>query len=733
MHVVVRVRVPVVPRTISTLEPADCTRNSVPLPGSSLTAATEARAIHVRTAVNSLRRSYSDATSARTSWEAVLASRWREDPLQCSTTSDLRLAWALVSMRILGRSVGALSASASLREAEAWFLGSIRPPVLLSDNVNTAEDRVAVRSLEAIQYDQTFRDLLPYVLDAHGPGSRASVMKDPRTKWARLAKSKSGVYYTPSDVSDYIAREVVNSLSKPIGETKVLDPACGSGVFLRSHLDLAARNDGQLDRISFVERCIFGIDVNPLAVEAACFVLLHECLVGRNSYVHRSPWSLWHCIRCNLCVADALTIRCALPPTCNSQALSDLRISLDLRFIPPARTSACMESDDLLCNRYVPLGATFPALASGADAVIGNPPYARIGRRYDGAIIKEQFMSLSSCGIADANLFPLFVEMMWKLARPYHSASGMVVPLSLACSSRSQMTALRRAIVSSGGCWRFAFFDREPHALFGEEVKTRNAIALRLNDCRTHTPIAKIETGPLRRWNSRHRSEIFKSINFIGLKNEAIATGIPKLGCDQAASVYRQLVSRTTLLRHMCKTVTSCQIEDATIDSSRRSVFVSGTAYNYLNVFRSHGTLPPPRAPWSASKLLCLRFHTEQEAARAFAMVSSRIAYWLWQVTGDGFHVTRVFVTSLPLNDRSLSDSAKDKLSRLGEQLWEGIQVSQSISINGGRQTIAYCPDASDCIRDQIDKLLLETLDVAPSFSKYLRDFIKPTVAMSKR
>jgi len=30
-----------------------------------------------------------------------------------------------------------------------------------------------------------------------------------------------------------------------------------------------------------------------------------------------------------------------------------------------------------------------------------------------------------------------------------------------------------------GGTWRCAFFDREPHALFGEDVETRNAILFR--------------------------------------------------------------------------------------------------------------------------------------------------------------------------------------------------------------------------------------------------------------
>lgn len=711
---------------------ADGVRHSVPRPGSSLLAATEGRAIHVRTAVDSLRRSLTETTSVEMSWRTILASRWRKEFPSCSTTFDQHVAWALVSMRMIGRSVGALSASASIRDAEAWFLGPIRPPILLSERIGDTDDRAAVNSLEAIQYDQVFRDLLPYILDAHGPGSRASVMKDPRRFRARLARSKAGAYYTPSDVADYIAREVIGGLGKPVHKTTVLDPACGSGVFLRASLDLAAKGNGRLDPMVFIERCIFGIDVNPLAVEAACFVLVHECLAGTNGFTYRSPWSLWHRVRCNLCAADALTIRCSPPPSDTSQLLADLRVELNLNFVSPANTPLCSESDDIRCNQYFSIGTAFPNLASGADAVIGNPPYARVGRRHDGAALEHQFDSLASCNLADANLFPLFVEMMWQLAGQHQSASGMVVPLSIACSSRAQMTAIRQAIASSGGSWRFAFFDREPHALFGEEVKTRNAIVFRSNDYPTRTRTTRISTGPLRRWNSRQRSEIFESIDFVKLEDETIATGIPKLGSDHAVSVYRMLVSRGTLLCNMCRAVTSCQTEDATLASLTTSVFVSGTAYNYLNVFRPHRNVPPRRAPWSTSKLLHLRFETERAATLAFAILSSRIAYWLWHVTGDGFHVTQVFITHLPINDTLLSDSSKRKLSRLGNQLWEEVQLSQSISINGGRQTVAYRPDASDHVRDEIDMLLLEALDVAPSFSRYLRDFTRSTVAASK-
>ena len=718
--------------TAALAKPVARPRRSVPAPGSSLVAATEAYAIHVRAAVEAVRRSFGNYESVSAAWADMLASRWREEPLATSETSALQAAWGLVSMRLVGRSIGALSANASLRDAEAWFLGRLRAPRLLSDAVVEFVDREAVKALEAVAYDDTLRDLLPYVLDAHGPGSRASVMKAPATQKARHAKRTRGVFYTPSDVAEYITREAIGALGQGIEPPSILDPACGSGVFLKAALGLAMTHNPDMDRFDFVERSLYGIDVNPLAVEAACFVLLHECLDSDHGRQGVSPWSLWHRIRCNLCVADALTFELATPNDDHTASLASLRTTLDATYVAPTRNRLDTRTENALFPRGTALGHVFPALSQGADTIIGNPPYATIGPRNDMATLGRRFASLPVGNVAGANYFPAFVEMMWRFARPDRSSSGMVVPLSLACSSRAQMTATRRAIMGSGGRWRFAFFDREPHALFGEEVKTRNTIVFRYQDTGEAGSAAAIETGPLRKWTSRQRARLFDEIDFTPLIGISIAAGIPKLSGDRSSEVFGQIARRTTCLREMCASVASCRPEEVASKHRDNCVFISGTAYNFLNTFRPHRNLPPFRAPWSASKVLALSFATEDEAARAFAILGSRVAYWLWHVTEDGFHVTRAFVLRLPFSDRLFNKMQRDSLARLGTRLWDDVQTDRIVSVNGGRQTIAYRPHASESLRDEIDALLLGALDVAPSFIEYLRAFTRGVVAVDE-
>lgn len=72
-----------------------------------------------------------------------------------------------------------------------------------------------------------------------------------------------GEYYTP----DWLCQKMVESCSVPIG-AKVLDPACGSGSFLRAVVERLKTQhpDASATEIS---NCIYGIDIHPLSVQIA--------------------------------------------------------------------------------------------------------------------------------------------------------------------------------------------------------------------------------------------------------------------------------------------------------------------------------------------------------------------------------------------------------------------------------------------------------------------------------
>ncbi|GAH82322.1 unnamed protein product, partial [marine sediment metagenome] len=108
---------------------------------------------------------------------------------------------------------------------------------------------------------------------------------------------EQGIYYTPKFVTDYIVKETVGRFIKEhsyndIFNIKILDPACGSGSFLiraydellHYHARQKGKSPAELDhweRLSILNRNIFGVDLDRQAVEITRLSLLLRSLMKR--------------------------------------------------------------------------------------------------------------------------------------------------------------------------------------------------------------------------------------------------------------------------------------------------------------------------------------------------------------------------------------------------------------------------------------------------------------------
>lgn len=700
-------------------------RPSIPGYGQTLNSATEQRARSVRASVELLRVDLLSTTNDAAAWLPLIGGEQTTVPVSHDLAAGLA-AWWLTSVRLVAVLSGQVSDKSGLPEAEAWFRGPTDTRCL-SELISARSLSAAEDLLRGVEHDDALRDLLPYVLEAHGPGSRASVMRDPATMRAREAKRATGVYYTPSDVAEYIVAEAVRLHGGRPDQLSYFDPACGSGVFLRAAFDLVMRR-GDLpaaEATRFVTERLFGSDIDPLAIQGACFVLLERLFTNAERF-EPAPFSIWSCIRRNFVVADSLRL---FVPGATTLHLP----TVNLFDVTP---STQRESRPAVAARFGPgeaedgmeLGSLLPAIANGADIIVGNPPYAPLGQRRDAAGLRERFASYTEAPSADC--YPLFVEMMWRFARRGRSAAGMVVPLSIAYHSREQLRACRRAIVASGGRWRFAFFDREPHALFGEDVKTRNAIVFRQGAAEAPClgEPAVVETGPMRKWSSRTRAGLFRAIDFTPLERPRIVDGIPKLGGAIASHAFELLQRSHHHFSSIPRQVGSLAPAAAVEAWDGHRVLVGGTAYNFLNVFRPYPAPATTKAPWSESPLHCFEFANESDAHCGLAILCSRVSFWLWHVKQDGFHVTREFLTTLPFGRASFHDSQRNELALLGSRMWAALQSDRVVNVNGGRQTVAFRPYKCDELRDAIDGVLLASVGLDSQFLCYLQQFVRSVI-----
>jgi len=145
--------------------------HGTPRRGYVLSTAVEEIAKHIRAAVDELKRAKFGAFG----FDMV--------PDQCDRGGNERMAWHTMSCWLTGVISGHLDASASLTDAIAWFYRK-RADALDLGLSGRVMSRVTTSLAIAAGYDG-LRELLPYVLDAHGPGSRLSVRRDPTTKVSR--------------------------------------------------------------------------------------------------------------------------------------------------------------------------------------------------------------------------------------------------------------------------------------------------------------------------------------------------------------------------------------------------------------------------------------------------------------------------------------------------------------------------------------------------------------------
>ncbi len=110
-------------------------------------------------------------------------------------------------------------------------------------------------------------------------------------------RKEQGIYYTPTYVVDYIVKNTIGELAKnkkfDLKNIKVLDPACGSGSFLmkafdylvtldkkkngeiaQTKLDLTGASASYGRKVEILNENIFGVDLDPKAVEIAQLNLL---------------------------------------------------------------------------------------------------------------------------------------------------------------------------------------------------------------------------------------------------------------------------------------------------------------------------------------------------------------------------------------------------------------------------------------------------------------------------
>ncbi len=589
----------------------------------------------------------------------------------------LRSAWLIVASALLhARATNARWVS-SLESSLAWFIGDSGLAAEVSRHYGEVWSE-AERELAALLCDAELWTLLPYVLEPDGHVTRTEFETCSESKARKAKKRSEGAFYTAGDVASFMA----NTVYRPASTW--LDPACGTGVFLRAAIHVVRQRERHTDVLEFARSSLFAIDKSSLATDLAAVVVIEQ-FVGRQ--LPCSPADLWAAIKENIVCADAQRLR-------KHVGASDL-------FSEPR--------DDALEHLFG------HRCANGFDLVIMNPPYART--TVHGSVYEHwNVMPLQTSHI---ETHVLFTEMMWRFTNS-RGAAVAVLPLSVGANTSKAYIALRTEIAKVSGKKVFLFFDREPQALFGEDIKTRNTILY----VDKSSPRQCIYTSGLLKWTAEQRSSVLTAGRAVALGKTGIEDFVPKLSCEAERATYDSLRKLRTEDRPRITRISLAEICGQELGAD---VFVSATAYNFINAFKSDGVPITDRPSLSASPLLRLSFANEKLSFAALAILGSRLMFWLWHVECDGFHVSSEFIKRSPLWSVFKDHASVQSLSSLGEQHWGEVRRMIVRSVNGGKCTYSFHAGYNSSFYSKVDRLILRSLGL-DECTKFLDQFVADTV-----
>lgn len=230
--------------------------------------------------------------------------------------------------------------------------------------------------------------------------------------WHKASKQKSkrkahGIYYTPMYIVDHIVKNTLGEklknckTSEDALNIKVLDPACGSGSFLirvydefknwyiihlKKNREKMELTKDDLEKISefmnkILQNCIYGVDLDPKAVELTQLNLLLKAAEGK----HKLP-PLNHTIKCGNSLID----------------------------------------DSVIAGKHAfKWEEKFPEVFrdGGFSVVIGNPPYGATFNTEEKSYFDEKYTYVKSV----YESYRLFIEQAIKLAKK-EGHIGLIVP-----------------------------------------------------------------------------------------------------------------------------------------------------------------------------------------------------------------------------------------------------------------------------------------------------------------
>jgi len=583
-----------------------------------------------------------------------------------------------------------------------------------------------------------------------------------------------------------IEENVDNFVREKVLNLSVLDPAMGSGHFLVNATNLIANfvteilNEvhiqGKLEsstgywRRWVVENCIYGVDLNPLAVELA------KLSLWILSMAKNQPLSfLKHHLKCGNSLVGARLddignypfsttkkdarqlslferdpdFRSAVEEAISKSQLiaahgSELRFDVEEKKGWLDEVEQALAGYKAICNVHTELFfATARVDENQYSEIVNKKDFALAyrlcnnnnrffhwelefpmifmkKRGFDCVVGNPPYVDVLGDSYFDShfetskgrNLFNYFVEKGMRLLNDSEGRLGFIIPVSIITSDRMKST--RAFIRNYKGTARFVNIDSSanPGTLF-DGLKLRLSITFVRID--NNERKMRIQSSDFTKFFNAERNTFIPLIKTVEVPEDLILdTIIPKIGSQ----------IEVTILRKILKVKSNYFSYKLPNGKSQNNLYYKGTGYNYMLSFKS----PPffevngQQATNSKTKELTLRQDILLEGA--ILVISSSLFYWFWTVYSNCFDFTNQDFARFPI-DLTVLSSYRNEFLQLYEEIIEDLERNGELvtynKANGPTRYFLYRARLTKPLFDRVDNILAKIY----GFSDEELEFVK--------
>jgi hypothetical protein len=338
----------------------------------------------------------------------------------------------------------------------------------------------------------------------------------------------------------------------------------------------------------------------------------------------------------------------------------------------------------------------------GFDISIGNPPYVEAdAAKYFGVIKTKK----------SHNLYAFLLEKNMNYMND-DGYLGVILPSASVCTPR--MDDFQKMLIDGSKKISFATFDDRPGKLFTRLESIRAAIIL-MNLGNEETK--EVLTTKYIRFYSEERKRIFENINYSVNNHYNLLEGIiPKIGQNIENSIINKVFSSKK------------SIGDHIFEGYKPSNTVYygyGVRYWIKAMNNSASYIDEGAKKSSGEKEMAF---DEKYNSKVFcAILNSSLFFWFFTLFSDCRNLTRTVISSFPFDYNKLSNNLENKLIEVSELLMDDYikhSIVKNISTNRGELTYReYRVKKGKNIIDEIDLLLADYFQLSKEEVEFITNY----------